>query len=183
MTGRLDSFETELLAELSSLVTSRAPSAAPAPPVRRPRWQQRMVVLGAGLAASAVAVTVLPGLRPEPAYGVTTGPHGTVHVEVNRLEDASGLEAALERHGVAADVRYLGDDTMCAPDRYRPAPSAPGSTTVFRVATNGISLDIDRRDLEGGNTVVIAASRIPDGVRAQVGIAAGPVRDCRPTAS
>lgn len=180
MGNQLDTFETQLLADLRDHVTARAAAAQPATTVQRSPWKGRLVVLGAGLAAATLGFTVLPGVMAGPAYAVQTGANGTVHVEVNRLEDAAGLKRALERHGVTADVRYLGDNTRCAADRYLPAPSAPDSATSFTVGPNGISIDIDRRDLPPGGTVVIAASRIPDGVYAEVGIADGQVRACVP---
>ncbi len=45
---------------------------------------------------------------------------------------------------------------------------------------DGFAAQLDRRDLSEGETVVIAASRTPDGVYAEVGIALGPVARCRP---
>ncbi|MEO5982868.1 MAG: hypothetical protein ABIQ13_11180 [Pedococcus sp.] len=103
-------------------------------------------------------------------------------VLINRLEDAAGLQAALKRLGVTAQVQYLGYRMQCTPGRYEPASSAPNSRTRFTLGSNGIRVELDRRDVNDGQTVVIAASRIKDGVHGEVGIAAGPVRPCDPTA-
>lgn len=180
MTNDLDSFETQLLAELRTTVTARSASQqlSQLADVTRRR-------LGIGAAASAVAAAivgmiVVPGLFNDPAYAVQDGPSGTVEVEVNRLEDAAGLEQALSKHGVKADVQYLGEGLKCAPGRYRSADSVPDSSTRFTVGTDGISVTLDRRDVDDNKTVVIAASRISDGIYAEVGIADGPVQDCQP---
>lgn len=54
-------------------------------------------------------------------YAVHKGPEGTIEVEVNRLEDASGLQHALAEHGVKANVQHLGFEMKCSPGRCRHA--------------------------------------------------------------
>lgn len=179
MTIQLDSFETELLHELRGVVAEQARYRLPE--AHRRRRTRRVYGLVAGTAAAgAVTAVVLPGLLATPAFAVTSGPHGMVEVQVNRLEDASSLQRALAQHGVKADVRYLGEERKCASGRYRDAKSVPDSRTSFTVGTDGISVRIDRRDIAHGETVVIAASRIPHGVYGSVGIADGRVEPCRP---
>lgn len=182
MANQLDTFETQLLADLRGHVAARANASQSTPTAQRQHWKGRLAVLGAGIAAATLGFTVLPGVMAGPAYAVQAGAHGTVHVEVKRLEDAAGLKQALERHGVTADVQYLGDNTRCAAGRYQPAASVAGSATSFTVGAGGITVEIDRRDLTAGRTVVIAASRIADGVFAEVGIADGKVQACKPMA-
>ena len=105
----LDTFESRLLAELRSEV-----EAAPAP-----RRTRRALVAGAAVAAAAVVGAVLvPGLGTTPAYSVQEGNAGEVVVEINRPEDAAGLERALAEHGIASDVTYLPDLQTCAPGRF-----------------------------------------------------------------
>ncbi len=79
-----------------------------------------------------------------------------------------------------ADVQFLGDNMRCTPGRFRDSVSVAGSSTRFSVGTELISVDLDRRDVAHGETVVIAASWISRGISAEVGIADGPVRDCQP---
>ena len=186
MTNTLDSFETQLLGELRDLVAARSVSTGPALGVgadsfsRFPwgRRRRRLVSLLAMTGATAAALTV-PWLGGSPAFAVTEGPNGTIEVKVNRLEEARGLEAALRDLGVKADIEYLGSNLQCAAPRFSGATSVPGSATRFSIG-EGIELTLDRRDIAHGETVVIAASRINDGVYDEVGIAVGPVTPCHP---
>lgn len=180
MTNDLDTFEAQLLGELRSVVASRTKDIpARRPDVPRRRRRAMMAAVSAASAATAIAF-ILTGTFAEPAYAVGDGPRGTIAVQVNRLEDAAGLEKALAKEGVAADVAYLGFQKQCAGNRYTPAGSTSGSATSFTIGTDGISMVLDRRDVSNGETVVITASRIPQGVWGSVGIATGEVRDCRP---
>lgn len=114
MNTQLDTYETRLLAELRREVAATA-EAAP-PPVRTRR---RALTLAAGVAAAAVVGVVLaPGLGTTPAYSVQEGNAGEVEVQINRPEDAAGLERALEEHGIAADITYLPDLQTCAEGRF-----------------------------------------------------------------
>lgn len=113
MTTQLDSFEARLLDQLDS---HREQIVAAS---RRRRTNRRRLVAVAGVAAATVAgVLIVPGLGPTTAYSVSEGNSGEIEVEVRRLEDASGLEAALAEYGVAADIRYLPDGQKCAEGRY-----------------------------------------------------------------
>ena len=49
----------------------------------------------------------MPGLGTTPAYSVQEGNAGTIEVQINRPQDAAGLERAIEEHGIAADITYL----------------------------------------------------------------------------
>lgn len=189
----LDSFESGLLADLRAEVAARA-GADPAPYRPGPRPGRRRVAgaLAAVAAATATAMAVPALLGPTPAYAVGDGPGGTIEVEIDRLEDAAGLEQALEDEGVAADVQYLGTDLGCRADRYRDAPSAPDSRTTFEVGSGGLRVVLDRRDVADGETVVIVASSVSPGgtdqdgaddlggTYGEVGIARGPVAPCEP---
>lgn len=119
MTTQLDAFESHLLAELRHEVATSEPSAR--------RRRRRTLTATAGVAATAViGVLLVPGLGTTPAYSVQEGNSGEVVVEIHRPEDAAGLEAALEEHGIAADVTYLPDLATCAPGRYVPVPRRVG---------------------------------------------------------
>jgi hypothetical protein len=105
----LDTFETALLAELRREVAEH-PVAAPAPtPTRRP-WRLRLAAVAAtGVAASVGAIFGLGGTGGSPAYAVDRTGDGDVIVTVHRLDDATGLERALEAKGIDATVSYDAD--------------------------------------------------------------------------
>lgn len=189
MTSQLDSFEAELLTDLRTIVATRA--AEPDSVPRRTR-RRRWLLAPAGIAAGAVAgLLFLPGIGPQPAYAVTVDGRGGVHVRVTRLDDASGLQAALAKHDIAADVQYLGDDMQCAPDRYADAPTHRGAFSFSAGDGYGYRVDLAPGVIRAGETLVIAASRIsptgdPDGDGLSddggswitVGVAVGPVGPC-----
>lgn len=112
---RLDAFETRLLSELRRQVSDHA-GTAPGPHHGR----RRLALLTGAAAAAIAAVVIVPGIGTAPAYSVSEGNSGEVHVEINRPEDAAGLERALAEHGIKADVTYLTDLARCAPGRYQP---------------------------------------------------------------
>ena len=182
MNRQLDSFESTLLGELRIVVANRVQETRRASNRAGRLRTSRRLVLGAAAAVAVGLAVVLPAAWPTAAYAVQQGPSGDVSVHINRLEDAPGLQAALRRLGVNAQVQYLGDRMQCTPGRYEPAPSAPNSRTRFEFGSNGIRVELDRRDVSDGQTVVIAASRIKDGVHGEIGITAGTVRSCNPTA-
>ncbi|MDO9378431.1 MAG: hypothetical protein Q7T56_06250 [Nocardioidaceae bacterium] len=177
MTPPLDTFETQLLHELRATVQVGRPVD------RRRRW--RPVHWPQGVAAATVAVVcgavAVVSLSTTPAFAVDARPGGIVEVEVNRLEDAAGLERALEEQGVAADVQYLGRQQKCAPGRYREAPVdlSYRSRSVYTLGGDGITVTLDRRDVAGGRTLVITAALTRDGSAGSIGIADGPVGPCR----
>lgn len=180
MNRDLDTFETALLLELRETVAARS-GTTPRGALRASRTSTpRKIALAAAAAAATVLVALIPGALSSPAYAVAEGASGEITVSIDRLEDAQQLQEELKDHGVTADVRYLGDNMQCQPSRFKPASSAPGSRTKFRVGTDGITVVLDRRDVDDGQTVVIAASRIRDGINGEVGIATGEVAPCQP---
>lgn len=182
-TPPLDTFETALLIELKSVVRETAtvpPARAPLGPARfgqRLRWYAP----AAGLVAAALAVVLLAvNLWPTPAYAVSGGHNEKVTVRVNRLEGAEGLEQALRKRGIPADVTYLPAGKQCAPGRYAWLRT-PGLT--LSVSAKRFEVTIPPNSVGKDNTFVLSAAVvvIPDGVRASVefDIATGPVRPCR----
>jgi hypothetical protein len=189
---QLDAFETRLLSELRREVSDQT-RTAPAPRHGRPR-----LALLAGAAAAAVAGVVLaPGLGNAPAFSVSEGNPGEVHVEINRPEDAAGLERALADHGINADVTYLTTLLECAPGRYQPVDRKVGialSMSEERVTVT-LSPGAVRQDetfvmvwsVEPLSEEELAASDTGDGVRTVSGFAskvtadvtAGRVLPCR----
>jgi hypothetical protein len=127
-------FEQRLLGELRELVIERrrtGPSAG-TPSGRRLRWARRVAVT-TGLAATfaVVIVAVVPTMgrdRGGPvsaAYAVTEGEDGVVTVEIRSIEDAQGLESAIEATGVPASVHYLPAGTVCSVPKDRLADLVP----------------------------------------------------------
>lgn len=137
--------------------------------------------------SAAAAVAVLPTVTATPAFAITDQPSGTIHVQINRLEDAAGLQKALEAHGIRAEVTYLGFEMMCAPNRLDSSTEAAASyrtATTVSFGRNGIDMTIDSRDVADGKAVVIAASTTrDDGVYAEVAVGVeGPIPACQPIA-
>lgn len=132
MNAPLDSFETALLSRLRDQV--QEPTAAS----HRIRRSRLLLAAAATVAAAAAMVVVVPGLGSTAAYSVQEGNSGTITVEVRRLEDAEGLEAALAEYGVNADITYVPNGRTCAPGRYTP---------VYR-KLSGMELEVGRERLK-----------------------------------
>ena len=97
----LDTFETELLSDLRSHVLTR-------PRARRlPRTKLAMAGSIAALGALGAAVVMEGG---SPAFAVATQSDGDIVVTVSRLEDAAGLQQALEAEDIDATVTFRGAD-------------------------------------------------------------------------
>jgi hypothetical protein len=155
-TDRLDPFETALLVELRREVAEHpAPSPGPTPPARPTRRRLRLAAVGAtGIAASVVAVFGLGSTGGSPAYAVEKDGDGDVVITVHRLDDAGGLEDALQAEGIDADVSYdagsfgpafgTGPDGEPLPD---PPPPAAGDDRGPTSAEGGT--DRGRDDGEG----------------------------------
>lgn len=189
MNAPLDSFETALLARLREHVDQQPPA--------RPRPSRARLLLGAAatVAAATLMVVVLPGLGGTPAYSVQEGNSGTITVEVERLEDAEGLEAELADHGIDADVTYLPDRQECAPDRYPPV-DRPLSGMGVTMGSDRLEVTLPPGTVRDGETFVMAVSGTAlappaeqssdDGVVdhegfsgwAEFDVTAGPVRPC-----
>ncbi len=190
MTSSLDTFETALLTELRGYVAQRpADSGPPAPSARRKHHRRRWAyAVLAAASVAGIAVLALPGTGPSPAYAVTEGNDGEVHVRVDRIDDAAGLERALAEHGVAADVTYLPANQVCAPGRYDEASPQPRGTGMsFAMGTGGYRVDLAPGAIRDGETIVISISRLTDlgvgesgGITGSIGIATGPVSACVP---
>jgi hypothetical protein len=175
--GDLDAFETRLLVEL------RREVAEPAPAQRRTR---RALGLAAGVAATAVVgVVLVPGLGTTPAYSVQEGNAGEITVEVNRPEDAAGLERALAEHGIDADVTYLPALQTCAPGRYTEVDREVGMS--LSIGTDLVRVTLAPGAVRDDETFVMVLSVEPvtDGMSSSVlaEVARGPVGACDPVPS
>lgn len=188
--NQLDVFETRLLAELRTI--AEQPEERPTPRSahldrRRGPW----AIAAAAAAAVAGALALVPTLQAEPAWAVSSSGDGRVDVQVNRIEDADGLERALADEGIAADVTYLADGGRCAPGRYTAVPSS--GVTVSVGSDQSFQISIPPGEVPDGAVLVIAASSVPlpdvqhdDGARStdgfrtwvDVGVSSGAVDDC-----
>ena len=127
-----------------------------------------------------LGLVLVPVLRPTPAYAVTGRNSGEIHVRVNRLEGAAGLEQALAEHGITADVTYLPAGKECARGRYE---EVRASGLLLSIGADRFDVTIPPNSVGADNAFVLSASvvLIPNGLRADVdfGIAHGAVAPCR----
>lgn len=189
MNAQLDTFETALLNRLRDEVEQQ--------PTVRSRPSRPKVLLGAAaaVAAAAAMVVVIPGLGSTAAYSVQEGNSGTITVEVQRLEDAEGLESELAKFGVTANITYLPDRQECAPSRYTPVARSLSGMQVS-MGSELLRVTLPPGAVRDGETFVMAVSGkdIPpsssepsqDGITDLGGfvgwtdfnVAAGPVEPC-----
>lgn len=182
----LDDFESRLLAELRREIVA-APVVAPR------RTRHRAFALAAAAAAAAVlGVVLVPGLGSTAAYSVQEGNSGEIIVEVNRPQDAEGLEDLLAEHGVAAEITYLEWPLECADDRYVEVPDARQSGMSMSIGSQLLRLTLPPGAVREGDTVVLSLSYRPiSGTgddyeftggesSGSMGVATGPVAPCDP---
>lgn len=206
MNTELDSFETRLLDELRAYVADDA-SHRPTERDRATRHGLRRPLIVIAVAAAAIAVVgalLLPGLGASPAYSVGEGNAGEIRVEINRPEDADGLERALEEHGIPADITYLSNLQTCAPGRYEAVPRR-AEGLMASIGERDIAVVIPPGTVRDGETFVLTWSVVPasadvaveefgdapgwppanSGFAASVefDVATGPVAPCRPIAA
>jgi hypothetical protein len=122
-----DDFEGRLLAELKARVAERGDAAArseataatPAPAWRR--RGPRLALVGAlALAGVVVALIVSAGGNDgSTAFAVEPQPGGGVTIKIFSLEDASGLEAALEEAGIRSQINWLPAGMVCREPHYK----------------------------------------------------------------
>jgi hypothetical protein len=197
----LDAFESKLLAELHQHVAERSTVDGPTEERQRRSAGPRLVLVAAGAAAAVAAAVIVPGLGSSPAYSVTEGNAGQIHVEINRPEDAAGLQRALQEHGIAADITYLPELQTCAPGRYAVVDrNLVGMATD--IGARSISITLPSGAVREGETFVLTWSVLPmsaedvkaaglsSGAGTESGngfkmslhsdIATGPVEPCRP---
>lgn len=152
--NQLDDFETRLLAELRTVVEEQNAGHAH-PPARRGTW----LLVAAAAAIIAAAVVIVPIWNAAPAWAVTREGNGRVDVQVNRIEDAAGLERALAAEGIVADVTYLPAGDQCAPGRYRGLESPDLSVAIS--SDRSFRITVPPGAVPNGAVLVIAASWVP----------------------
>lgn len=177
MTTPLDHFENSLLTALREHVADRAPAthaagqtSTSAPPSRR--RPPRLLLAGiATVTAAVVGVIFVPGLGSTPAYSVQEGNAGAIEVQVNRFEDAAGLEQALAAYGINADITYVPNGGACAPGRYVPIESGSGGISLS-LGIDQFRVTLDPGTVRDGEILVIDASlvELPDSVEPGTGL-------------
>lgn len=122
-------FEQRLLERLKAVVAERGEAAAAAEAAETqnttPSWRRRAprLALGASIALAAVVVVLLVsagGDNPSKAFAVEPRAGGGVTIKIYRLEDASGLEQALEDAGIQAQVTWLPAGKVCREPHFKP---------------------------------------------------------------
>ena len=151
-------FEQRLLDELRAVVAERGAGqadatggATPTPAWRRP---PRLALGAVAVLAAAVAVLVFNsgGDNPPKAFAVEPQEGGGVTIEVYSLEDASGLEQALEEAGVRSQVTWLPAGKICREPHYKPSVvHSPGGGTLGGMTMGGPG--------DGGLTIAIGSAR------------------------
>ncbi len=121
-------FEQRLLARLKAVVAERGAAAAEAAEaqVASPSWRRRgpRLALGAATVLAAVTVALIVsagGGNPPAAFAVEPQKGGGVTIKVYSLEDASGLERALEEAGIKSQVTWLPAGKVCREPHYTPS--------------------------------------------------------------
>jgi len=124
---RGNDFEERLLARLQAVVAERGAAeagpeaAAPGPAGRKWRRPARLAVGGVAALVAAALVLVFSsgGDNPSKAFAVEPQEGGGVTIKVYSLEDASGLENALEDAGIKAQVSWLPAGMTCRQSRFK----------------------------------------------------------------
>lgn len=120
-------FERRLLDELKAVVAERGAKQATATEgaTPRPAWRRapRLALGAVAVLAAAAAVLVFNsgGDNPPRAFAVEPQEGGGVTIKVYSLEDASGLERALEEAGIKAQVTWLPAGMVCREPHYTPS--------------------------------------------------------------
>jgi hypothetical protein len=140
-------FEQRLLVRLKALVAERGAAAARLEaedaPVAKPAWRRSgpRLALGAAIAVSAVATAMIAGAggdNASQAFAVVPREGGGVTIEIYSLEDASGLEGALEDAGIKAQVTWLPAGKVCREPHYKPSTvHLPGGGTIGSMTMGG----------------------------------------------
>lgn len=118
-------FEQRLLDELKAVVAERGDTQAAATEgaTPRPAWRRAPRLALGAVAALAVAAAVLVfssgGGNTPRAFAVEPQEGGGVTIKIYSLEDAAGLEAALEEAGIRSQVTWLPAGAVCREPHYK----------------------------------------------------------------
>jgi hypothetical protein len=156
----LPDFEQRLLARLKAVVAERGAAAAAAEAAEAqaatPSWRRRAprLALGAGVALAAVAIALIVsagGDNTSKAFAVEPQQGGGVRIKIYSLEDASGLEQALQDAGIKAQVTWLPAGRVCREPHYKPSiVHLPGGGSFSGMNMSG----------PGGITIGIGSTKV-----------------------
>ena len=156
-----DDFEGRLLAHLKARVAERGDVAARGEAAEAtthaPAWRRRgprLALVGA-LALAGIVVALIVGAGGgdgSKAFAVEPRPGGGVTIKIFSLEDASGLEAALEEAGIRSQVSWLDAGMVCHEPHYKPSVVHPPGGGALRGMTisgpggEGITISVGSTD-------------------------------------
>jgi len=133
--------ETTLRARRSLLVDAVSPGGQGSPPVAAWRRRGPRLALGGAMALAAIAVALVVsagGDNASKAFAVEPRDGGGVTIEIYSLEDAAGLEQALEEAGISSQVTWLPAGTVCREPHYTPSQvHLPGGGTIGGATMGG----------------------------------------------
>lgn len=140
--GPKDSFEQRLLDELKEVVAQRADEQAgeeAMPSPARRRAPRLAFGLAAVIAAAATLLVFNSGGGNTPrAFAVEPREGGGVTIDVYSLEDAVGLEKALEAAGIRAQVTWLLAGMSCREPHFTPSKvKLPGGGSLAGLDMGG----------------------------------------------
>ncbi len=145
-------FEERLLDRLKAVVAERgaaeaAAGAEPASPRPGRRRPLRLALAGAAALAVAVALLIVTsgGDNTSKAFAVEPQKGGGVTIKIYSLEDPAGLEQALERAGIPAQVNWLPTGTTCRERHLKPSmvrTSMGGRMGGFEIGGRGPAMTI-----------------------------------------
>jgi len=197
-------FARRLRAELTTIVAERgaaqAAHGATSATTTKPVWRQRnpRLVLASAAATALAAVALIvsaSGSDTPAAFAVEAQPEGEITVEIRSLEDAKGLEEALDEAGVPASVNYLATGMTCKQPRFQAVPWPEGARAIKMAKVTGdgpftfsgpLRFSISNNAVGPGQTLVITASANAGGffsAGTSVEIAEGAVASCEPVSS
>lgn len=205
--------EATLKARRAALVEAVSPRGrVPQPP---PAWRRRVprLALGAVTAVALIAAVLIlrAGGDPTPAaFAVEPRQGGGVTIEIYSLEDAEGLEQALEDAGIRAQVTWLAPGMSCDETRFTPSraklpgggslsgfvASGPGALTIsvgstqrYRRGDVLANVNLDPAAFRPDQSVVLFGSPKPfagdpeGGYEAHFQVVEGPVEPCQPVSA
>lgn len=152
-------FEQRLLVRLKAVVAERGAAAADAQAAATQAapaaaWRRRgpRLALGAATAAAIVVALIVSagGDNTSKAFAVEPQEGGGVRIKIYSLEDASGLEQALDEAGIKSQVTWLPAGKVCREPHYKPSiVHLPGGGSFGEMSMGG----------PGGITIAIGSAK------------------------
>jgi hypothetical protein len=133
--------DTTLKTRRVALVDAVSPGGQGPRPVTPWRRRGSRLALGAAMALAAIAVALIVsagGDNTSKAFAVEPQEGGGVTIKIYSLEDASGLEAALEEAGIRSQVTWLPAEMVCREPHFTPSVvHLPGGGTIGGMTMGG----------------------------------------------